>query len=127
ERSDVYAVGVMLYGMLAGKYPFDGKDMLGLMHAHVETTPPPPSVLVPQIPQSVDAVVMRCLEKDPAKRYQQMKDVAVAFRAAIGPLPASRVDLGALGSDGRAVAHEVDALDAMRTIAEETAPTSAGT
>lgn len=75
QRADVYAVGVLLYLMLSGKLPIDAENF-GKLIALLLTTPPPPlpdkTPRGEPIPPELAAVVMRCLEKDPAKRPQSM-------------------------------------------------------
>ena len=90
-RSDVYSLGILLYQMMAGRPPFVGKDYLDVIFQHLKEAPQPLSQLQPdaQIPQEIEAVVMRCLEKDPAKRYQSMDELLEAMRlsaAATGAL-----------------------------------------
>lgn len=69
-RSDVYALGVLLYQLITGRVPFDGKSPLELMTAHVRETPVPPSRRCPNrnIPTSLDLIVLMALAKDPDQR-----------------------------------------------------------
>ena len=78
ERSDVWSLGVTLYLMLTDRFPFSGdtRDHLAAsIHRH---TPVPPARLCPELPPGLDAVILRCLEKDPERR---IPDVAVLARA----------------------------------------------
>jgi serine/threonine protein kinase len=68
-RSDVYSMGVMLYEMLVGKRPFESSSLMGVLTAHVTEKPKPPIELRQDIGKEVNAIVMRCLAKDPAARY----------------------------------------------------------
>ena len=101
-RTDVYALGVMLYEMICGKVPFDRKAGMSTLIAHVNEKPPPLTsrdadlVVSPEM----ESIVMRCLEKDPARRYASMKDLLAALKRAGGDLtetseslPRARIDL----------------------------------
>jgi HAMP domain-containing protein/predicted Ser/Thr protein kinase len=68
-RSDVYSMGVMLYELLAGKRPFESSSLTGVLTAHITEKPRPPIELRPEMGRQINAIVLRCLEKDPKVRY----------------------------------------------------------
>ena len=74
-RSDVYALGVVLYESLTGRPPFTGESPMAVAFQHVSAEAPPPSSLNPDVPESLDAVVTKALRKDPAGRYQSAEEI----------------------------------------------------
>ncbi|MCI0659941.1 MAG: protein kinase [Acidobacteria bacterium] len=92
-RSDVYSLGMVLYQMLTGVYPFVSADLPGIVQAHLHQVPPPPSSHSSLL-RNVDQVVLKCLEKDPDDRYQSMEKLNEALKSIAGDL--SQVDLRSL-------------------------------
>jgi len=79
-RSDVYALGAVLYALIAGRPPFAGDDMRSVLLAHLRDAPIPPSrVLGRPIPAALESIIMRCLEKDPNLRYADAGQLAEAL------------------------------------------------
>ncbi|MBW3622921.1 MAG: protein kinase [Armatimonadetes bacterium] len=83
--SDIYAVGVMLYEMLTGALPFEGDTALSVALKLSKEPPPVPSRLNAGIPAALDGLILRCLQKDPSRRYRSMgallKDLRTAQEA----------------------------------------------
>jgi serine/threonine-protein kinase len=84
-RTDVYSLGVVLYRMLAGAPLYDAESLSDIVRHQVSTPAPAFHERAPDavIPPSVESVVMRCLEKDPAARFQTMSDLEVALGRAL--------------------------------------------
>lgn len=70
ERSDIYSLGAVAYFLLTGRAPFDEESGIGVMIAHARDPVVPPSSVVPDIPEDLERVVMKCLAKRPDDRYQ---------------------------------------------------------
>jgi serine/threonine-protein kinase len=68
-RSDVYSMGVMLYELLVGRRPFESASLTGVLTAHIMEKPKAPIEVRAEVGREINAVVMRCLEKDPKARY----------------------------------------------------------
>ncbi len=88
-RSDIYSLGVVMFHMLAGRPPFVAKEPIDVIVQHLNVPPPWIHEVCPtaHVPPELEAVVRRCLEKDPARRYQSMDEVLDALKrasAAIG-------------------------------------------
>jgi serine/threonine protein kinase len=83
SRADVYALGVMIFQLLTGRYPFEAADPVQIAMLHLQAPPPRPSTFAP-VPPAVDAIVLRCLEKVPARRFASVSDLVTSLREAIG-------------------------------------------
>lgn len=82
-RTDIYALGVVLYHLLTGQYPFRAETMTDIERQHLEAPPPRPSQAAPVTP-ALDAVVLRCMEKNADRRFPSAKAFAEALREAVG-------------------------------------------
>lgn len=69
ERSDIYAMGVVLMQMFTGDLPHKGENTLDICMSHLEKLPPPPSTLLREMPRWLELLILRCLEKQPGRRY----------------------------------------------------------
>ncbi len=85
HRADIYSVGIMAYEMLAGHPPFAGRTPQQLLAAHVNRPPEPLGTVRSSIPPDLAAVVMRCLEKRPADRWQRADELLRALEAVATP------------------------------------------
>ena len=75
HRSDIFSFGVMLFEMATGEKPFEGTSAIELLSAVLRDQPPPLTTTHPELPESLDSLVQRCLEKNPDRRYQTAREV----------------------------------------------------
>ncbi len=80
-RSDIYSLGATAYFLLTGQPVFPGDNKLKVLFAHVNQNAEPPSKLNPDVPADLEAVVMKCLNKDPNARYADVIELEEALAA----------------------------------------------
>ncbi len=79
QRSDLWSLGVLLFELLTGDLPFKSEHEAGLLYLIVNQAPPFPSELDRRLPEDIDAIVMRMLDKDPEKRFQRVDELLAAL------------------------------------------------
>ena len=97
SRTDVFSFGVLLYQMATGQLPFEGDTAASTMAKILETSPEPPSQIRPELPADLERIVGRCLEKNPADRYNDTRDLIADLR----PLQTSSESTTTLDAEGQ--------------------------
>jgi serine/threonine-protein kinase len=87
QRSDVYALGCVLFALLCGRPPFQGEGIGDLIVMHLQEAPPTPSSVRPGLPPEIDQIILRCLQKDPTQRFASGGELAIALGALLGSSP----------------------------------------
>lgn len=86
-RSDLYSVGIVMYEIFTGTLPFrnDRDDIVATMYSHVHDLPTPPREINRNIPEALEIVIMRAIEKDPGRRYQNASEFMADIQGLLGP------------------------------------------
>jgi len=91
-RSDLYSVGIVMYEIFTGTVPFrnDKDDLVATIFSHVHDAPTPPHEINRNIPEALERVIMRAIDKDPGKRYQTARDYIADLNLLLSPSGAAR-------------------------------------
>jgi hypothetical protein len=90
-RTDIYSLGLILYEMFTGVPAFSADNSIAVALKQMREDPPPPHEIEPSIPVATERVILKCLEKDPAKRFQSIAELESQFRPAVPVMPPPRM------------------------------------
>ncbi|HEV3504925.1 MAG TPA: Stk1 family PASTA domain-containing Ser/Thr kinase, partial [Actinomycetes bacterium] len=79
-RSDIYSLGCVLYELLTGHPPFSGESAMAIAFKHVQENPVPPRQIDPALPETIEAITLKCLAKNPDNRYPTAQDLRADLR-----------------------------------------------
>ena len=83
EKSDIYSLGITMFEMLTGRVPFNGETTVAIAIKHIQEEMPAPSEFVPEIPNSVESIVLKCCQKSPDRRYQNMQELLADLKQSL--------------------------------------------
>ena len=108
HRTDIYAIGVILYEAAVGRVPFDADNFMGILTQHMYKAPVPPRAIPecpPDLPPGLEVIIMRCLRKKPEERYSTMEELEADLdRLARGEVPKAAHDMMALSAGYQSLA-----------------------
>jgi len=91
-RSDIYALGMVLFETLTGRLPFEARDEISLLRAHLTQQPPRPRTFLPHMPPAVDETIARAIAKAPEERFQSAAQLRIELEAALDGLVPEQED-----------------------------------
>ena len=95
HRSDIYSLGLLLYEMFTGHPGFQADTPLAVAMKHIDEAPPSPRLLEPDLPERIDRAILKCLEKNPARRFRSVDDLesALSKKPLVEPVPVEGVEV----------------------------------
>jgi serine/threonine-protein kinase len=108
-RADIWSLGAILHALLTGTPPYDGESNADVSAKIIRDAPIPLRTFVPEAPADLEALVLRCLEKDPARRFQDVVSLAAAL-SVVSALPATKASATRVARIAAAVAPTVPSI-----------------
>lgn len=123
-RSDIYSLGIVMYEMVTGRVPFDGDTTVSVAIQHLQEEIPNPANYTPDLPVSMEKIILKCTQKNPDRRYQNIRDLLNDLRRALVSPEDDFVLIAPAVDNGRTKIISDSELRQIRDRGAETAPVS---
>lgn len=118
EKSDIYSAGITMYEMITGHVPFDGDSTVSVAIKHLQEEITSPAEEVPDIPYSLECIIMKCTQKNPERRYHDCQSLILDLKRSLISPESDFVNLGAYGAGGASDETVMMATEEMERISD---------